>query len=282
MTTTSNAKLIDLTNPDHAYMFGFIQADGHMESGSRNRGRVSIGIKASDRHILEEFQKIIPVNSSIHERTRDTNFQKGHTSVCLNIHDYAYRTALNELGLPYGPKSSLVQTPKTPYAEVDYFRGLVDADGSVGTTGQGLPFLSFCTKSPYWADAFVAFAKSITGLERKIQANRRDSVYNMTFTKEGAQHIAQIMYYPGALCLERKRLKAQAMLQWTRPLDMRRVPGRKLWVPREDDIVLTTSVPEAMALLGRSADSIEMRYWRLTHQKRSDDLEQGLQHPLCA
>jgi hypothetical protein len=31
--------MIDLIIPEHSYMFGFFQADGHIEQSDRNRGK---------------------------------------------------------------------------------------------------------------------------------------------------------------------------------------------------------------------------------------------------
>lgn len=39
---------IDLTNPDFAYMFGFIQTDGHLSKNSRNRGCMQIELQVAD------------------------------------------------------------------------------------------------------------------------------------------------------------------------------------------------------------------------------------------
>jgi len=51
---TSNS--LDLTIPEHAYMFGFIQADGHLYQTTRNRGKLQIELKESDGCILEKSQ----------------------------------------------------------------------------------------------------------------------------------------------------------------------------------------------------------------------------------
>lgn len=56
---------LDLLIPEHAYIFGFIQADGHMSKDSRNKGRISISLKESDNDILFKMSEIIPFYSSI-------------------------------------------------------------------------------------------------------------------------------------------------------------------------------------------------------------------------
>jgi hypothetical protein len=49
------------------------------------------------------------------------------------------RQAFIDLGPPVGRKSQIVRPPALPFSEVDYLRGIIDADGSVGFTASGLP-----------------------------------------------------------------------------------------------------------------------------------------------
>ncbi|MEU6971349.1 LAGLIDADG family homing endonuclease [Kitasatospora aureofaciens] len=137
----------DLERPEHAYMFAFLQADGHLTEQSRNRGRLSVELSARDAPILEEFERLCPFNSTISHRTRTTNFKEDHTSVMWTVCAREFREELQALGLPVGRKSEIIAPPRVPFSERDYLRGLIDADGSVGRTSQDLPFVSLTTKS---------------------------------------------------------------------------------------------------------------------------------------
>ncbi|WP_436964715.1 hypothetical protein [Streptomyces sp. SudanB148_2056] len=46
---------MDLTVPEYAYMFGFLQADGHLAQGDGQRGRLTVEISARDIDLLREF-----------------------------------------------------------------------------------------------------------------------------------------------------------------------------------------------------------------------------------
>ncbi|MGW3505667.1 hypothetical protein ACWDMY_34110 [Streptomyces globisporus] len=61
--------------------------------------------------------------------------------------DREARATVNGLGLPYGRKSRKITPPRVEFSRRDYLRGVIDADGSVGHTGQGLPFVSLTTAS---------------------------------------------------------------------------------------------------------------------------------------
>jgi len=64
---------------------------------------VELGI--IDRHLLESFQKLVPVYSSLSERTRNTNFKKASTSVSWKVFDMGFRQTLFDLGLPVGKEA---------------------------------------------------------------------------------------------------------------------------------------------------------------------------------
>lgn len=142
-----SAYQIDLNVAELAYMFGFLQADGHLYSNTRNRGRLSLELKVQDAWLVEQFARLVPFYSSIRTRTRRTNFSEIYSSVIWTVHDRSFREALIAKGLPQGKKSDIISIPDGEFAQVDYYRGIVDADGSLGITAQGIPFVSLMTVS---------------------------------------------------------------------------------------------------------------------------------------
>ncbi|MXQ53852.1 LAGLIDADG family homing endonuclease [Shimazuella alba] len=147
---------IDLKCPSFAYFFGFIQADGSMSSESRGKkGRLTIEVNSNDKEILEQFHKIIPCTSTIYTRVRDTNYKKGYKSSVLRVYDHKFREQLIKLGMFYGKKSSLIYPPRSSYSEVDYFRGYIDGDGSLGLTSNGFPYISVVTSCEHIAHAYL-------------------------------------------------------------------------------------------------------------------------------
>ncbi|MFB2882173.1 hypothetical protein [Floridanema aerugineum] len=253
---------ISLELPAYAYLFGFIQSDGHLYNNTRNRGKVSIEIGKIDEEILWAFKNLIPFNSSISERVRKTNFSSQHTSVIWRVYDKRFRDYLESWGLPNGSKSKLIQLPSCSFSKVDYFRGLIDGDGSLGMTSKKFPFLSLVTCSSYIAVEYLELIKQITGKTKTSNKNTRDQVYNIVVYKEDAQLLTSHLYYNGCLALRRKLIKASEVLSWSRPPDMKRV-NKKFWTPEEDQFITTHSIEHSMKVLGRSQSSIELRLWRL-------------------
>ncbi|WP_460116432.1 hypothetical protein [Streptomyces phaeofaciens] len=255
---------MDLTVPECAYMFGFLQADGHLAKGPGQKGRLTAEINARDVELLREFQKLTPYYSSITERTRSTNFAGIHNSATWTLCSLEARTRLNELGLPYGRKSKTIAPPQGDFSRRDYLRGVIDADGSVGCTGKGFPFISLTTASTAIGAYLCFYAGKVTGTERSLRRNARDGIYNILYTKENAQRLAADLYYDGCLSLERKKTAADSLSSWVRPAGMRVAPERRRWTAQEDRVLLRLNDDAAAAReLERTRKSCHIRPWRL-------------------
>ncbi|KOV73098.1 MULTISPECIES: LAGLIDADG family homing endonuclease [unclassified Streptomyces] len=255
---------MDLTVPEYAYMFGFLQADGHLAQGPGQKGRLTVELSARDTDLLRTFQKLTPYYSSITTRTRSTNFAKTHTSAVWTLCSLEARTALNDLGLPYGRKSETISPPNTRFSRRDYLRGLIDADGSVGFTSKGIPFVCLTTASSATASCLRDYGRDVGGADRTLKRNARDDIYNILYTKEVAQRLVADLYYPDCLALARKRSAAEALANWVRPDGMRFAPPRRSWTEQEDRILLELNSPMAAAeVLGRTTTSCSLRLWRL-------------------
>lgn len=257
-----------LKNPFYAYLFGLIQTDGHLYQNTRNRGRLSIEVSKRDEELLIKLQKRLPFNSTISERIRQTNFKSEYNSVIWKVYDKRFRDFLIMNGLPSGRKSETISTPVVEYSKIDYIRGLIDGDGSLGLTAKGFPFLSLITASADITKEYLSFLKSVTNKEKTTTANKRDNVFNIAVYKEDAQSVVRILYYKDCLALPRKLQKAKEVLSWQRPITMKRIENRKRWSETEDNFILSNSIKNAMKQLDRSQSSIEMRLWRLKSSRQ--------------
>ncbi|MFI6371470.1 LAGLIDADG family homing endonuclease [Streptomyces sp. NPDC050546] len=259
---------MDLTVPEYAYMFGFLQADGHLSRGAGQKGRLTVEISARDIALLRKFQKLTPYYSSITERIRSTNFTERHTSATWSLCSLDARIKINELGLPYGRKSMTIAPPRGGFSPRDYLRGIIDADGSVGYTRQGFPFVSLTTASTAIASYLCSYAQQVTGAKRTLKRNARDGVYNVLYTKENAQGLSADLYYEDCLSLERKKIAADSLTAWIRPAGMRVAPERRRWSEQEDRVLLRlNNHAQAAKELGRTEKSCCIRLWRLQTKK---------------
>lgn len=260
---------IDLRIAETAYMFGFLQADGHLYANTRNRGKLTLELKAQDMWLLEQFARLVPFYSSIKTRTRRTNFSEQHTSVVWSVHSRDFRDALVQRGFTVGRKSEVICIPEGEFAKTDYFRGIVDADGSLGITAQGFPYVSLITASENLALGFADFIYETTGSRKVIGRNQRDGVFNISVFKEVSQILASRLYYPNCLALPRKAAKVPEIIAWQRPPDMIRKVYRA-WDAEQDQFLLTHSLEEAIRHLRRTEKSVKTRLWRLVGKKVTD------------
>lgn len=255
--------MIDLKNPTHSYLFGFLQADGHLRRLSRNRGSLRVELESQDRWILERFAEIVSVYSSITTRRRSTNFKDKYASTIWSVYSLELRQILVSLGMPEGHKSADIAPPKVEFSRSDYYRGLIDGDGALGLTSKGYPFLTLTTDSKALACDYLEFISGIIGKVKVTSRNSRDRMSNIAVFKEDAQQLAAVTYYEGSLALPRKMEKAKQIAAWIRPAEMKKIDNRKHWTTEDDRFVLAHSISEATQTLGRSAKSISLRRWRL-------------------
>jgi len=259
-----------IENRTLSYIVGLLQSDGHYQTSSRNRGKIRVELQANDRDVLDKLQALFPVYSSVKSRVRDTNFKKDYESVVWTLSNWDARNSLEELGVPSGRKSESVGLPTFDYSVPDYFRGLIDGDGSLGYTANGFPFLSLVTKSTVLARAYESFLQGVTGKLKRTNPNARDRVYNICVYKEDAQAVADHLYGDAQLSLERKYQTYLGVMQWLRPPSMKKVEGRRKWTPQEDMYVLAHTAEEATTALGRTSTSIRVRKSRLMTSAKCD------------
>ena len=256
--------LLDLARPDHPYLFGFLQGDGTLAKQKARpndgRGSLSVELEKGDVELLKRFQRLLTCNSYLAPRTRTTNFKEDWESVVWRLYHQPLRLQLEELGIPVGRKSAIVKPPVVVHVENDYWRGLLDADGSLGLTGSGWPFVSFVTSSDYVALGYLNYLQQVIGKRKTSSRNERDSVYNIAVVKEDAQTVAQTLYYDGALALDRKVSEARTVLGWVRPPNLPMHSPLIRWLPEEDETLLVLGPKEAVEVLSRTIHATTLRH----------------------
>ncbi|UTT57834.1 hypothetical protein [Cellulosimicrobium cellulans] len=259
----------DARRPEIAYLVGLLQTDGCHDGDPDRKGRIALELAVRDRDVLDGISSLLPCYSSVRLRHRTTNFSSDHVSATLGFFDQTARRELAALGVTPGRKSSTIGPPPAPFAEVDYTRGILDGDGSVGFTKTGMPFISLVTASPSLAAYFCSVIAEVCGVRRSAKPNARDGVMNIMVANVAAAALARWAWYsPDALCIGRKRRLAEAVAAW-RPepgRESRYAIVRKGWTPDQDAIALELPLEEAAATLGRSVRSVSVRRWRLSTQ----------------
>ncbi|WP_188113453.1 LAGLIDADG family homing endonuclease [Nocardioides humilatus] len=257
----------DLTKPDAAYIVGLLQTDGHHHGDVEGKGKVCLELAARDAHVLEEIRVRLPCYGSVRFRTRTTNFRSEYRSATLSFFDQATRKELAAAGVPPGRKSDSIRPPSRTFVAADYFRGLLDGDGSVGFTARGMPFISMVTASPAIAEYVSAVILEVTGVRRNSKPNARDGVHNVMVANVAAARLAAWAWHePHVIGIRRKREAALKVGAWCpEPARAARYGvTRRAWTDAEDEVVLNEPVDLAAEALGRTVKSVAMRRWRLS------------------
>lgn len=214
-------------NSNESYLYGLLIADGSLylsHDKSRkvdNRGRVSLEVNTRDKDIVVKLFNLIP-NSHIRERTRATNFKENYSTCSFVNSQKAFRDWLIGCGYPLSDKTHLASPPSVEYCEIDFWRGFIDGDGSIGFDKRGVPFISIVTVSESMKEAYLAFLQSRYGITKIANRNKRDNAYNIVVYSEKAVNLAKDLWNNPELSLDRKAKKADLVKQWVRPATMPR------------------------------------------------------------
>lgn len=263
--------MLELLTPEQkSYLIGFLQGDGHHSESTRNRGKISIEISDRDIDILDKLEEILSsyIKVSRSHRTRKTNFSECASLCSLTLFDWAFRIEIKEF-VPVGKKSEIIKPPNTEYNDKHYIRGLIDADGSLGFKKTGEPFLSLVTSSESIKEYIVDSIKKVIGVEKRLNRNKRDNVYNIGVGNEDAMLYSEWLYEDATIFLNRKRDKYKEIQKWVRILRPKRPENHKKWLDWEDIVVFSDkTIEDKCLLLSRSSQSVKMRYWRLKQHNK--------------
>lgn len=186
-----NVSLLDAISPDMAYIVGLYQADGYVSDA-----RVSITVKPSDRALLDQVAlRLSPGRPLI-----NTSSPLGD-GVALDISSTELARSFRRWGVS-SPKTHSASTHPDLLTNRDYWRGVVDGDGSLCTSGTGDQILSLIGSQAI-CNEFLSFCRA-NGYSGKVNVNRHKSIYSVQIKNAAARLIATVLYDAAALYLPRK------------------------------------------------------------------------------
>lgn len=246
-------------NQFESYLYGLILTDGSLYLQSRNRGRISIEIQASDIDLLYQLQTQIP-HSSVRTRTRDTNFKQNYHSAIFTNYQKEFRDRFIEYGIPIKDKKIIGTVPTVLYSPKDFWRGVYDGNGSIGFTSKNEPFISLVTKSEPLKKELCKLLASKFNIHKNINPNQRDQVFNIVLKNEDAIQFCNFIYKNATIYLQRKYDEYQKMKTWIRTKPQR---TKQSWSASELEYIQTHTIQESITHLHRTEQSIKMKLWRI-------------------
>lgn len=200
-------------NANESYIYGILITDGNLSLNKDNpsKGKVVLEVSEKDKDIVTKLFNVIP-NSKIRSRTRDTNFKKGYTSYSFCNYQKEFREFLINKGFPVSNKTELANIPNDSYSIYDFWRGVIDGDGSLGISKAlgNKPFLSLCTDAEGIKEGYLGFLKNEFGIIKKSSRNKRDNAYNIMIYGKKVIPIISKLYLENSpsLFIDRKHQKA--------------------------------------------------------------------------
>lgn len=191
----------EIDSPEKAYWFGFIAADGYVNS---NRGILEIGLQRKDEEHLVKFLQAIGSNKPIYQKQSCCK-NKIYLSSIIRINSYQMVQDLSKIGIV--DRKSLIYTPPTkkqlPDSLIKYWiLGYLDGDGCICIGQNGRFSLSFVgTKATL--DFIQNYFKTNVAYRHEHQSSQ---TYSIIYTEGLTQKILNYLYDDISipLCLKRK------------------------------------------------------------------------------
>lgn len=191
-----NPGYFDALTPNGAYIVGLLQADG---SNQRGRGIVCITLKRSDSGLLSAVADEMGASRPL--------CSDGHGNPKLMIQNRALSDGLARWGV-VSPKTHTAATHPDLLRDRDYWRGLVDGDGSLCVDAGGRRLLSLVGAEAICGE-FLSFARGHgAGLRVNVRPHRR--IFSVHLSGREAETVARVLYADAGLALARKREVARS------------------------------------------------------------------------
>lgn len=191
-----NQFAFDKITPESAYWLGLLMADGSVVDG-----QIVISLTAPDEYLVEELRVFLGSNHKITRQDFSITAQ-GLTRNSLARLSIGSRRLVSVLEI-YGitPRKSLTAKVKLIDSHPDFWRGVMDGDGTIRADGCRL-FGSYDLMSQ-----FLEFVRNICPWTR-VMVKPHLSIFQVALNGKVARIVLSALYGCDGPCLERKRQKA--------------------------------------------------------------------------
>jgi hypothetical protein len=189
-----NQGYFDARTPSMAYVVGLMQADG---SNQVDRGAVMITLKKSDAGHLSTLAA---------EMGASRPLRRDHSGgVKLEMNSRRLSAGLARWGV-VSPKTFTASTHADLLLDRDYWRGVVDGDGTLCNASDGRRILALVGTADLCCQ-FLAFLRT-HGLGSRTTVHPNRSIWTAKVSGTEAERAARVLYADAALALPRKAATA--------------------------------------------------------------------------
>lgn len=194
-------KVFDSLTEETAYWIGFLMGDGSITK-SKGRYRISVELNSSDVGHLNKLKAYLKSEHPLRNR-----ISKNTVKIEFNSEIIANR--LSKFGIIQN-KSSLNTGINFLEKDKDFWRGLIDADGSLGVYNNE-PRLALCGTEKLMSQ-FADFVRShITNYKGGV--HKHNNIYRVTLGKSATKIIVKILYENCTIALDRKLKIANKIIE---------------------------------------------------------------------
>lgn len=205
-------KIIDTKwSPYLAYAIGLIAADGYLAKNS-----YLIDLTSNDRDQLENYRRCLNIDVLIGKKSSGN----GRISFRVQLKNLLFYNFLLKVGLSNAKSKTLgpLKIPRKYF--YDFLRGIFDGDGCTYSywdkrwKSSFMFYLSFASASPKFIEWLQASLFTLSKVKGHVtRAGGESTYYQLKYAKaEGAKILRKMYYNKDVICLERKRLKINKML----------------------------------------------------------------------
>lgn len=190
----------DELTSDTAYWIGFLFADGSV-TGCGQSGRVSVRVSERDREQLLKLRSFLGSTHTISAAPAGNyGGYPSRPSVRFSVRSPRLAERLLSLGRYEGPISDILIQSR------DFWRGVVDGDGSLGILASGYPYFGL-VGSRRLLEAFLLFLKS-NDLAASMTIRPDKTIFQIATAGRTAEKIVSFLYRDAEIALDRKAASA--------------------------------------------------------------------------
>jgi len=202
--------VFDVITPESAYWIGFLMADGCVTGGTGGHGyKLAVGLAEKDVRHLESLRSFLKSNHPLHEVVQQRAGRQ-HAATYLIVCSDRLCRALISHGVAER-KTFTARASSNLTFNRDFWRGLVDGDGSLGWDKTVRPVLSITNASRVLVDQFTLYLRSNGVQVADPTADR--STWRAKVSCGKAVRAARLLYSDCTVALARKRVLAHAFME---------------------------------------------------------------------
>lgn len=198
----------DINTPEKAYFLGLLFTDGNVMPGSKRSPAIRIELVETDIGILHKLKQELNCNCKL-----TYNKRKNRTlgTYSLSVRSQQLADDLSKWNI-IPNKTYTVSEIKIPEEfKIDFLRGFIDGDGSIWyDNNSSAVHTSICGHSGHIIKQIADLGNDLIGQETINKITCTNGVYRYSWNGAKAVLLNQLIYYPGCICIARKRDKAMS------------------------------------------------------------------------